>query len=68
MTKITNINHLIAHLRDIRDEHGIDLPVRFSYKGNVEFNLDCVDLKVITTHRYTETDSTTDSELVITLH
>lgn len=51
--RFQNINHLIACLVQIRDEHGLTLPVRFSYLGKESSE---VLLDVRKSYLYEETD------------
>ena len=66
--QFTNVNQLIAYLRDIRDEHSLDLPVRFFIDGSSKIELSNVSLKVITTQEYAEESfGSTKTELIISL-
>lgn len=73
MAQFTNINHLIAHLQDIRDQHGIDLPVKFCNRFSGDESLN-VDLKVLLTYDYNcdengnPVEPTNQSELVFSLY
>lgn len=62
--KIININHLIAVLKEVRGDHGLEIPVIFESCVDQESTTQTISVKVHTTQEYQDTVSSSKNVVI----